>query len=130
MNALRLRKPISRLRGHAVEARVYAENPRKKFLPSTGRLPHVRFPDGVRVDTGVESGGEVTMHYDPMIAKVIAHAATRDDAIDRLNAALGRVRDRRRRTQRGVSAQRAGATMCFRSGRYDTGLIEARGRAR
>ncbi len=76
-------------RGHAVEARVYAENPRKKFLPSTGRLAHVHFPEDVRVDTGVESGGEVTMHYDPMIAKVIAHGATRDEAIDRLNRALG-----------------------------------------
>ena len=68
---------------------MYAENPRKKFLPSTGALPHVRFPDGVRVDAGVVSGGEVTMHYDPMIAKVIAHAATREEAIERLNAALG-----------------------------------------
>ena len=74
--------------GHAVEARIYAENPRRKFLPSTGRLIHVRFPSTVRVDTGVETGTEVTMHYDPMIAKVIAHGADRVQAIAALDAAL------------------------------------------
>ncbi len=116
------------IRGHAVEARVYAENPRKKFLPSTGALPHVRFPDGVRVDAGVVSGGEVTMHYDPMIAKVIAHAATRDEAIERLNAALGECEiagvEHNVAFLRNVLRDES-----FRSGRYDTGLIEARGDA-
>jgi 3-methylcrotonyl-CoA carboxylase alpha subunit len=116
------------IRGHAVEARVYAENPRKKFLPSTGALLHVRFPDGVRVDAGVVSGGEVTMHYDPMIAKVIAHAATRDEAIARLNAALGECEiagvEHNVEFLRNVLHDDA-----FRSGRYDTGLIEARGDA-
>ena len=116
------------IRGHAVEARVYAENPRKKFLPSTGALPHVHFPDGVRVDAGVVSGGEVTMHYDPMIAKVIAHAATRDEAIERLNAALGECEiagvEHNVAFLRNVLRDDA-----FRSGHYDTGLIEARGDA-
>lgn len=116
------------IRGHAVEARVYAENPRKKFLPSTGALPHVRFPDGVRVDAGVVSGGEVTMHYDPMIAKVIAHAPTREEAIERLNAALGECEiagvEHNVAFLRNVLRDES-----FRSGRYDTGLIEARGDA-
>jgi 3-methylcrotonyl-CoA carboxylase alpha subunit len=114
------------LRGHAVEARVCAENPRKKFLPSTGRLPHVRFPAGVRVDTGVESGGEVTMHYDPMIAKVIAHGSDRADAIRRLDAALAECEIAG--VEHNVAFLRNVLTdEVFRSGRYDTGLIEARG---
>jgi acetyl/propionyl-CoA carboxylase alpha subunit len=114
------------LRGHAVEARVYAENPRKKFLPSTGRLPHVRFPEGVRVDTDVESGGEVTMHYDPMIAKVIAHGSDRADAIRRLDAALAECEIAG--VEHNVAFLRnVLADDVFRSGRYDTGLIEARG---
>ena len=114
------------IRGHAVEARVYAENPRKKFLPSTGRLPHVRFPPGVRVDAGVESGGEVTMHYDPMIAKVISYGATRGEAIDRLNHALGECEiagvEHNVPFLRNVLSDSA-----FRNGDYDTGLIESRG---
>ena len=117
-----------RIRGHAIEARVYAENPRKKFLPSTGRLPHVRFPDDVRVDAGVASGGAVTMHYDPMIAKVIAHADTRDGAIERLRHALGECEiagvEHNVAFLRNVLDDAA-----FRGGEYDTGLIEARGDA-
>ena len=86
---LALRQEDVRLRGHAVEARIYAEDPAAGFLPSTGRLAHVRFPkDGVRVETGIESGMEITRYYDPMLAKLIAHAATRDEALDRLAAAL------------------------------------------
>jgi 3-methylcrotonyl-CoA carboxylase alpha subunit len=117
-----------KIRGHAVEARVYAENPRKKFLPSTGRLPHVQFTDDVRVDAGVVSGGEVTMHYDPMIAKVIAHGATRDEAIDRLNRALGDCEIAG--VEHNVAFLRnVLADDVFRSGAYDTGLIESRGDA-
>ncbi|HTO57765.1 MAG TPA: acetyl-CoA carboxylase biotin carboxylase subunit [Pseudomonadales bacterium] len=117
-----------RIRGHAIEARVYAENPRRKFLPSTGRLSHVRFPDDVRVDAGVASGGAVTMHYDPMIAKVIAHADTRDGAIERLRHALGECEiagvEHNVAFLRNVLDDAA-----FRRGDYDTGLIEARGDA-
>lgn len=79
------------IKGHAVEARVYAEDPAKKFLPSMGPLHHLSFPQdrvGVRVDSGVEEGGEVTMYYDPMIAKIIAHGADRGEALQRLGAAL------------------------------------------
>jgi 3-methylcrotonyl-CoA carboxylase alpha subunit len=78
-------------RGHAVEARLYAEDPERGFLPSTGRIERLRFPAGhehVRVDTGVREGDEVSIHYDPMIAKVIAWGADRIEAIDRLRGAL------------------------------------------
>ena len=74
--------------GHAIEARVYAEDPSKNFQPSCGLLTEVRFPGGVRVDGWVERGSEVTPHYDPMIAKVIAHAPARDEAIGKLYSAL------------------------------------------
>jgi acetyl/propionyl-CoA carboxylase alpha subunit len=73
--------------GHAVEVRVYAEDPRT-FFPQTGRISKLRFPDDIRVDAGVEEGDEIGIAYDPMIAKLIAHGATRDEAFDRLRAAL------------------------------------------
>jgi acetyl/propionyl-CoA carboxylase alpha subunit len=76
-----------RLVGHAVEVRLYAEDPRT-FLPQTGRLERLRLPGSIRVDAGVEEGDEVGTAYDPLIAKLIAHGSTRDDALDRLAAAL------------------------------------------
>jgi len=80
-----------RLQGWAIEARVYAEDPFRNFLPSVGRLvryiPPSTGPE-VRVDTGIEEGAEVSIFYDPMIAKVITHGATRDQAIARLRDAL------------------------------------------
>ena len=76
--------------GWAVEARVYAEDPARGFLPSIGQLVRYREPagEGVRVDSGVDEGGEISMYYDPMIAKLVAHAPTREAAIDRLHLAL------------------------------------------
>jgi 3-methylcrotonyl-CoA carboxylase alpha subunit len=75
--------------GHAVEARICAEDPANNFLPCTGELAYVRFPDaGVRVETGVETGSAVTPYYDSMLAKLIAHAETRDEALDKLGRAL------------------------------------------
>ena len=76
--------------GWAVEARVYAEDPARGFLPSIGQLVRYREPegDGVRVDSGVTEGGEISMFYDPMIAKLVAYAPTREAAIDRLHLAL------------------------------------------
>jgi 3-methylcrotonyl-CoA carboxylase alpha subunit len=78
------------LNGHAVEARLYAEDPDRGFLPSPGRIIAFDLPhgEGVRVDAGVAAGLTVPPDYDPMIAKVIAHGATRDQALDRLAAAL------------------------------------------
>ena len=75
-------------RGAAIEARLYAENPGKGFQPSAGLLTEVRFPDDVRVDGWVETGTEVTPHYDPMLAKVIAAGADRAEALAALRAAL------------------------------------------
>jgi 3-methylcrotonyl-CoA carboxylase alpha subunit len=112
--------------GHAVEARVYAEDPERDFLPSTGKLLALRLPEqgnGIRIDSGVAEGGSVTPYYDPMIAKVIAHGATRDEALDRLSEAL-------RQTivagpKSNVAFLRALANHPdFREGRLDTGLIE------
>ena len=79
-----------RLDGWAMESRVYAEDPFRNFLPSTGRLVRYRPPEGehVRVDTGVYEGGEVSMFYDPMIAKLITHGEERDQAIERMQHAL------------------------------------------
>jgi 3-methylcrotonyl-CoA carboxylase alpha subunit len=113
------------IEGHAVEARLYAEDPEKGFLPSTGKLWALDFgaAEGVRIDTGVEEGAEVSPYYDPMIAKVIAHGATRDEALDRLGAALaGTV----------VAGPRTNVTFLkalteaegFRAGDFDTGFID------
>lgn len=74
--------------GAAVEARIYAENPAENFRPSTGRLTQVSFPAGVRVDGWVETGTEITPHYDPMLAKVIATGADRAEALRNLHNAL------------------------------------------
>jgi 3-methylcrotonyl-CoA carboxylase alpha subunit len=79
-----------RLRGHAIEARLYAEDPERGFLPQTGTLSELRFPpaDIARVDTGVRRGDRVTPFYDPMIAKIIVWGADRPAALDRLRRAL------------------------------------------
>jgi excisionase family DNA binding protein len=79
---LRFAGDAVRLRGHAIEARVYAEDPEEGFLPATGRIELLRWPEreGVRVDAGIRAGDRVLDRYDPMLAKVIAHAPTRDEA--------------------------------------------------
>jgi acetyl/propionyl-CoA carboxylase alpha subunit len=75
------------LDGHAVEVRLYAEHP-LTFLPQAGRLERLELPDTVRVDAGVEAGDEIPVAYDPLIAKLIAHGETRDEALDDLSRAL------------------------------------------
>ena len=82
-----------RIEGWAIESRVYAEDPFRNFLPSTGRLVYYRPPDeneNVRVDTGVFEGGEVSMYYDPMIAKLVTYGANREEAIAHMRSALDR----------------------------------------
>ena len=79
------------LNGWAMEARLYAEDPANGFLPSIGRLDHFVMPEGIRVDTGVEQGGEVSQFYDPMIAKLIVHAETREEAAEDLAEAARQV---------------------------------------
>src|SRR5271155_3712620 len=87
---LPLQQDRIRIDGHAIEARVYAEDVENGFLPSTGTIVALQLPDNVRVDSGVQAGGEVTPFYDPMIAKLIVHAPTRDAALDRLADVLDR----------------------------------------
>src|SRR5580704_13774896 len=112
-----------RIDGHAIEARVYAEDPEHGFLPSTGPILALELAHDVRVDSGVEAGGEVTPFYDAMIAKLIAHAPTRDAAIGRLTSALDRT------VVAGVRSNVAFlASLCraeaFRQGKVDTGFID------
>ena len=114
------------IRGHALEARIYAEDPDKGFLPSTGRLVHLSPPKEslhVRVDTGVEQGDEITPFYDPMIAKLIVWDQTRELALARMLQALGEYRIV------GVANNvefllRLTAAPAFARGDLDTGLIE------
>jgi acetyl/propionyl-CoA carboxylase alpha subunit len=117
-----------RQRGHAIEARVYAEDPARGFLPQAGRLLLYREPQlpGVRVDAGVVEGGEVAVHYDPLLAKVIASAETRDLAIARLMVALQAY------PILGVATNipfllRILAHPDFRSGTLDTGFLDRHG---
>ncbi|MEU6275096.1 biotin carboxylase N-terminal domain-containing protein [Streptomyces populi] len=77
-------------RGHAVEARLYAEDPAGGWAPQTGTLHRISVPDGVRLDTGFADGDPVGIHYDPMLAKVVAHGATRAEAVRKLAGALER----------------------------------------
>ncbi len=123
---LPLRQEELGIRGHAIEARVYAEDPQRGFLPSTGRLLHLQPPEQgehVRVDTGVEQGDEITPHYDPMIAKLIVHGVDRAQALGRMRRALAEYR------VVGVSNNidflaRLVATPSFETAALDTGLIE------
>ena len=111
------------LSGHAFEARLYAEDVPKGFLPATGTLTHLAFPDGVRADSGIRAGDAISPFYDPMIAKLIVRGATREAALAKLRAALagtevaGSVTNlaflRRLATHRG-----------FGAGDVDTGLID------
>jgi 3-methylcrotonyl-CoA carboxylase alpha subunit len=109
--------------GWAMEARLYAENPATGFLPSIGRLDRLRLPNDIRVDSGVEEGGEITAHYDPMIAKLIAHAPDRSAAAAKLAKACGQVEVWPVRTNAGFLA-RAASHADFISGCIDTGFIE------
>ena len=122
---LPLKQEQVRLNGHAVEARIYAEDPARGFLPSTGKLVALQWPqgEGVRIDTGVEAGGEVSPFYDPMIAKMIAHAPTRDKALDTIAGALDQSVVVGPRNNVGFLAALARAKG-FRSGKFDTGFID------
>jgi acetyl-CoA/propionyl-CoA carboxylase biotin carboxyl carrier protein len=109
--------------GHAVEARLYAEDPANGFLPATGVVRRYREPAGVRMDSGVREGSEVTTSYDPMLAKVIAHAPDRAAALRRLDRALGELE------LVGVATNAAFTRHLLqrddvRAGEQDTGLLE------
>ena len=114
-----------RIDGHAAEARLYAEDPERNFLPSTGRLAALEFPtgEGLRIDTGVEAGSVVSPYYDPMIAKVIAHGRDRAEALSRLAIALGETVVVGPRSNAAFLARLASHTE-FRGGHFDTDFID------
>ncbi|HLV89522.1 MAG TPA: biotin carboxylase N-terminal domain-containing protein [Acidimicrobiia bacterium] len=111
------------IHGHAIEARLYAEDPANGFLPVNGVIQRFEFDPGVRVDSGVESGTEVSVHYDPMMAKVIAHGTSREEAASRLAAALRTARihgpTNNRRLLVGILEHPE-----FLAGETDTGFLE------
>ncbi len=124
---LPLRQNELRASGHAIEVRLYAEDPERGFLPQTGTLYrlHLPPPEIARVDTGVRSGDRITPDYDPMIAKVIAWGADRDAAIGRLRRALAMTAVQGLRTNLGFLS-RIAADPDFAAGAVDTGFIERR----
>ncbi|HEX9395258.1 MAG TPA: acetyl/propionyl/methylcrotonyl-CoA carboxylase subunit alpha [Burkholderiales bacterium] len=112
--------------GHAVEARIYAEDPARDFLPATGRIVHLAFPEGnanTRIDAGVETGDEISPWYDPMIAKVIVHGGDRPEALARLRAALAETQIAGLATNVEFLG-RLVASRAFAAAELDTGLIE------
>jgi 3-methylcrotonyl-CoA carboxylase alpha subunit len=123
---LPLKQDQVRLDGHAVEARLYAEDPEHSFLPSTGKLIALAFPEtpGLRIDTGVEVGDAVTPFYDPMIAKLIAHGKTREQALDLLAGALDDTVVIGLRSNADFLSRLCRAP-AFGAGDFDTGFIDA-----
>ncbi|MFE2824222.1 5-oxoprolinase/urea amidolyase family protein [Streptomyces sp. NPDC059271] len=111
-------------RGHAVEARLYAEDPSREHRPSAGLLTRVEFPGGVRVDGWIEAGTEVTTSYDPMLAKVVAYGTDRAHALERLDAALARTRVDGIETNLGL-VRAALAEPAFRRAAHSTATLAA-----
>ncbi|MDX1997696.1 MAG: acetyl-CoA carboxylase biotin carboxylase subunit [Thermoanaerobaculia bacterium] len=112
-------------RGHAIEVRLYAEDPWRGFAPSPGRIDLLRLPDGpgVRCDCGVAQGGEVPIHYDPMIAKLIVWGADREEAMARLGRALGELKIEGIKTSAPLFQAILGDAD-FRAGRLDIGMLD------
>ena len=116
-----------RLDGHAFEARIYAEDPAKGFLPATGTLHHLKFPpapdaSALRIETGVRAGDAISPYYDPMIAKLVVHGADRPAALAALGDALARTEIAGSTTNLAFLSALA-ADPDFASGDVDTGLI-------
>ena len=121
--ALPLRQEALSIRGHAFEARLYAEDAGAGFLPQTGTLSHLRFPDGVRAETGVRAGDTISPWYDPMIAKLVVHGPTRATALLSLERALARTQVAGTVTNLAF-LRRLARHEGFRAGAVDTGLID------
>jgi 3-methylcrotonyl-CoA carboxylase alpha subunit len=112
--------------GHAIEVRLYAEDPARNFLPQTGRLEHLRFPEAsahVRIDSGVEAGDTISVYYDPMIAKLVVWDRDRPAAVSRLRQALAATQVAGPTTNRAFLAEIAGHE-AFLAGEVDTGFID------
>ena len=115
-------------RGAAIECRIYAEDPAKKFMPSPGRITRLVFPHGpgLRLESGVAEGVEVSVHYDPLLAKLITRGSTREEALSRMEAALAAV------VVEGVATvipfhRRVLRSAAFREGRVHTQMVEQGG---
>ncbi len=122
---------VPRIDGHAIEMRVYAEDPDRDFIPSTGRLVHLAAPAEdahVRIDSGVRQGDAVTVHYDPMLAKLIVWDRTRDGAVRRLRQALSEYEAVGVQTNLTLLRRIAGHPE-FAAGNVDTGFIARHGDA-
>ncbi|GHH90756.1 acetyl/propionyl/methylcrotonyl-CoA carboxylase subunit alpha [Streptomyces capillispiralis] len=112
-----------RARGHAVEARLYAEDPARGWAPQTGRLHRLAVPGGVRLDTGYTDGDDIGVHYDPLLAKAVAHAPTRAEAVRKLASALERAAIHGPATNRDLLV-RSLRHKEFAEGRMDTGFYD------
>jgi 3-methylcrotonyl-CoA carboxylase alpha subunit len=120
-----------RPQGHSIECRLYAENPAMNFLPSPGPLKRFQLPkaaEGIRIDTGVREGDQITFHYDPMIAKLVSHGSDRNEAIARMLAALDEVRVEGVTTN-AAFLRRAIDHPAFRAGDTHTGFVTEHGTA-
>jgi 3-methylcrotonyl-CoA carboxylase alpha subunit len=120
--ALPLRQEQISATGHAIEARLYAEDPAHDFLPQTGRIAHLRWPADVRIESGVRAGDVVSRFYDPMLAKIIAGGQDRDQAILRLGQAIAATEIAGPATNRGF-LQAILSHPAFAAGAIDTGFI-------
>lgn len=124
-NKLNLSQENIKPYGHAIECRIYAEDPFNNFLPSTGKITDIKLPTGpwVRVDAGIEPGNEITIHYDPMISKIITWGRDRIEAIERMKTALSEYK---------IYGVKTTIPFClwtmnnefFRKGKYDTHFIK------
>jgi acetyl-CoA carboxylase biotin carboxylase subunit len=113
------------VRGSAIECRVYAEDPDRGFLPSAGTVSHMELPAGVgiRVEAGVEAGSTVSVHYDPLLFKLIAYGSSREEAVGRMAASLDRCRVEGVKTNLAF-LRRVIASEAFRSGQVHTQMVE------
>jgi 3-methylcrotonyl-CoA carboxylase alpha subunit len=108
--------------GHAIEVRLYAEDPENDFLPATGKLERLEFPKSARIESAVEQGDEVSVFYDPMIAKIVVHGADRAQAIAKMRGALIQTRVQGLTTNLGF-LRRVVSDADFAKGEIDTGFI-------
>jgi acetyl-CoA carboxylase biotin carboxylase subunit len=112
-------------RGAAIECRIYAEDPARNFVPSPGTITRLALPDGpgIRVESGVAEGCQVSVHYDPLLAKLVAAGATREEAIARMEAALSAFVVEGPKTTIPFH-QRVMASSAFSEGRTHTQMVE------
>jgi acetyl/propionyl-CoA carboxylase alpha subunit len=115
-----------RFRGHAIEARICAEDPDKRFFPQPGTITQIVWPKDVRVDTAVTSGSVVTPHYDSLLAKIIAHGDDRKSAINNLSQAVSATKIDGIKTNLPAISRVLGSDL-FQSGQHDTSIIKELG---